>query len=250
MIVIFVALRTECLPISARLSDRAPLPGDSFQGYRGRVADVPVAVVVTGMGMRRSRISSARALDSLPGIDLVMTCGVAGGLRDDLEVGQVVVGERLLTCREDDFQPEQIVASRPELLGRCIAALKVSRRSFAVGPMLTSRRAIATSIDKRRAHLESGGAISVDMESAVIALESERRGLPFVCLRTILDTAAEDVAGAGLVDNDGRVRPLAAAKALFTNPRTVVGVVRLVRNLRLATQSLGSTLEALLPSLQ
>jgi nucleoside phosphorylase len=170
-------------------------------------------------------------------------------LRDDLEVGQVVMGERLMTCRDDDFQPEQIVAPRADLLDRCVTELNASRRSFAVGPMLTSRRAITTSVDKRRAHMESGGAISVDMESTVIALECERRGLPFICVRTILDTAGEDVAGARLVDQDGRVRPLAAAKALVTSPRTVVGVARLVRNLRRSTQSLAVTLEALLPRL-
>jgi adenosylhomocysteine nucleosidase len=248
VILIFVALKAECLPIRARLSDgRARL---DLGGYQGQIAGVPVTLAVTGMGMRRSRISSGRAMDLLNRIDLIVTSGVAGGLRDDLTVGQVVLGERLLTCRDDDFHPEIVINPPTEWISRFATALDASRTSHAIGPMMTSRRPIITGADKQRAFVQSGGAIGVDMESAAIALEAERRGLPFVCMRTILDTAGEDVVGARLMDQEGRVRPLAAARALVTTPRMIIGAARLVRNLRLATRSLASALEAVLPRLQ
>jgi hypothetical protein len=44
---------------------------------------------------------------------------------------------------------------------------------------MTSRRVLVTAADKRRSHHETG-AISVDMESAVVALEAQRRGILFV----------------------------------------------------------------------
>jgi adenosylhomocysteine nucleosidase len=250
MILIFVALKAEAHPIRACLSDSEALLDWGLGGNRGRIAGVPVALVTTGMGMRRSRISSARAMDSLPGIDFLLISGVAGGLRDDLTVGQVVLSERLLTCRDDDFQPEQTVDPPAEWVSRFVNALESSQTSYAIGPMMTSRRPLTTGADKHRAYLQSGGAISVDMESAAIALEAERRGLPFVCMRTILDTAGEEVIGARLVDQNGRVRPLAAAKALITSPRMIIGVGHLLKNLRLATHSLASALEAVLPRLQ
>jgi adenosylhomocysteine nucleosidase len=250
MILIFVALRPESHPIRSRLSERRPLPDSNLNGYQGRIAAMPVSLIATGMGVRRARVSSGRAMDSLPGIDFVLISGVAGGLREDLTVGQVVLSERLLTCRDDDFRPEHVIDPSTEWIGRFAAALQASQRPYALGPMMTSRRPIMSAPDKHRAFMESGGAISVDMESAVIALEAQRRGLPFVCMRTILDTAGEDVVGARLMDRDGHVRPLAAAKALITNPRMIIGVVHLVRNLRLATHSLASALEAVLPRLQ
>lgn len=250
MILIFVALKAESHPIRARLSDRGALPGSGLDGYQGRIAGVPVTLAVTGMGMRRSRISAAKAMDSVAAIDLVVTSGVAGGLRDDLTVGQVVLSERLLTCRDDDFQPEQIIDSSTAWTGRFVTGLETSGISHAAGLTMTSRRPIATTADKQRAYLQSGGAISVDMESAAIALEAERRGLPLVCMRTILDTAGEEVVGARLIDQNGRVRPLAAAQALITNPRMIIGVARLLKNLRLATNSLASTLETVLPRIE
>lgn len=250
MILIFVALSTELRPICARLSDTRALPDLNLNGYQGRIAGVPVMLVLTGMGMRRSRRSAARAMDSLTPIDLVITTGVAGGLRDDLTVGQVVLGERLSTCRDGDFQPEELVDPSTEWIRRFVMALNGSGISYEIGPMITSRRPITTRADKHLAYLQSGGAISVDMESAVIAFEAERRGLPFACMRTILDTADEDVVGAQLVDQSGRVRPLTAARTLITSPRMIIGVARLLRNLRVATHSLVSALEAVLPRLE
>jgi adenosylhomocysteine nucleosidase len=250
MILIFVALKAEAHPIRARLSDGRAMTDSKANRYQGRIADVPVTLIATGMGLRRARIAAAQAMDSLNSIDLVVTSGVAGGLRDDLTVGQVVLSEQLITCRDDDLQPEQAIDAPAKWLNKCVAALEASRISQAAGPTMTSRRPLMTAADKQRAHLLSGGAIAVDMESASIALEAERRGLPFVCMRTILDTATEDVVGARLADQDGRVRPLAAAKALITDPRMIIGVARLLRNLRLATYSMASALEVLLPRLQ
>jgi nucleoside phosphorylase len=249
MVLIFVALKAESHPIRARLSGSAALSDSDLDGYQGRIAGVPVTLAVTGMGMRRSRISAAKAMDSLAAIDLVIASGVAGGLRGDLAVGQVILSECLVTCRDNDFRPEQIIDSPSEWIGRFATGLEASGISHAAGPTMTSRRPIMTAGDKRRAYLQSGGAISVDMESAAIALEAERCGLPFVCMRTILDTADEDVVGTRLIDQNGRVRSLAAAKALITDPRMIISVVHLLRNLRLATNSLAAALEAILPRL-
>jgi adenosylhomocysteine nucleosidase len=249
MFLIFVALKAEFNPIRARFSDKEALLDSNLNGYRGRISGVPVVLIATGMGVRRSRMSSARVMDSLAGIDFVLISGVAGGLRDDLMVGQVIVSQRLLTCREEDFQPKQFVDPPAQWISRFTSALEASRTHYAIGPMMTARRPIITGIDKQRAYAQSG-AISVDMESAAIALEAERRGLPFICIRTILDAAGEDVVGGRLIDHNGRVRPLAAARALITSPRMILGAARLVKNLRLATRSLASTLETVLPLIQ
>jgi adenosylhomocysteine nucleosidase len=250
MILILVALKAESHPIRALLSDTKPMLNSHPDGYQGRMAGVPVAVLPTGMGVRRSRSAAAGVMDSLRGIDLVLIAGVAGALRDDLTVGQVVLSERLMTCREDDFQPEQAVDPPHQWSSKFATALAASGISYAIGPTMTSRRPIVTRADKHRAYLQTGGALSVDMESAAVALEAARRGLAFACMRTILDTAGEDVAGARLVDENGQMRPLAAVKALITSPRMVIGVAHLLRNLRLATHALAAALEAVLPRLE
>ncbi|HKV55288.1 MAG TPA: hypothetical protein VJN94_11685 [Candidatus Binataceae bacterium] len=247
MILLFHAFAAEVHPIIARLTEASALPDAAVRGQQGKISGVPVTLVASGIGMRRSRLAAGRAMDSLPAAELVIISGVAGALRDNLAVGHPVLGQRLITRRsDDDFQPEQILDIPSEYFVRLATALEAAQIDYTAGAMMTSRRALTTSADKRRAHTESG-AITVDMESAAIAFEAQRRGLPFVCLRTILDTASEDVVGAALADENGEVRALAAAKALITHPRMIGGVVHLLRNLRLAASSLASTLEAILP---
>ena len=249
MILIFCAFKAEAHPIRRRFSAGASLADSGLDGYQGRIGNVPAVLVTTGIGMRKSRIAAARALDVLRPIDLVVISGVAGALRQDLTVGQIVLSDRFFTRREQSFQPEHIVESSLQWRGRVAAALDDARIGYATGPVLTSRRPLISSADKHRAYRESG-AISVDMESAVIAQEAERRAYPFVGLRAIMDTADEDVAGAELADEDGRVRAGPAARALLRNPAIVLDAMHLLRNLRRATRSLASSLEVLLPQLR
>ena len=44
--------------------------------------------------------------------------------------------------------------------------------------------------------------------------------------------------GAGLADENGRVRPFAAARAIVTNPAIIAGGIRLLRNLSVATKAM------------
>jgi len=245
MILVFCAFGAEFEPIRARLAMKAPLKHDGIRGCHGHIGNISLALVATGVGMRQAQHNAAHALDTLHDIDLVVITGVAGALTDDLPIGRVVLGDKLMTRQEENFRPDRILdVSRNwfEVFARALTAAGVE---YASGPMMTSRRAIMTESDKHLAHVASG-AITVDMESAVIGLEANNRQLPFVCMRTILDTAGQDLTGAVLADENGHVRLLAAAKTLIKNPTMIVGVARLIRNLRLATDSMAVALEAVL----
>ena len=170
---------------------------------------------------------------------------MAGALHADLPIGRVVLADRLMVRRGEEFAAEAVVEAPIGHRETFAAALRAARITFATGAILTSRRAIAKVDDKRRAH-EALGAIAVDMESALIALEAARRGMPFVCLRTIMDTATEGIDGARLADENGRVRPLAAAAALIAQPRLVLSSLKLMRNLRAATRSMAEAISVVL----
>ena len=243
MILIFCAFGAEMQPLRARIADESLLREDALSGYYGRIGNTNVALVETGIGMRRSRAAAAHALDRLGDIDLVVTTGVAGALREDLALGAVVLADRVMTRRPDSFAAERTLEVPRKWLAAVSGALEAAGIEYAQGATLTSRRAIVTAADKRQAHAESG-AIAVDMESAVIAIEADNHGLPFVHLRTIMDTAAQEVIGADLADENGKVRVMAAAKTLLKNPGKIVGVARLVRNLRLASTSMAVAIDA------
>jgi len=245
VILVFCAFGAEFGPLCARLPDPAPFTREGFIGASGRVNGTPVTLIKTGVGIRRARDTAGRALGALDDINLVVITGVAGALHNELVVGNVVLADRLITRQEESFHPDQILEVPRQPFQTFASALEASGIRYSVGGMLTSRRAIATIADKRLAAAQSG-AVAVDMESAAIADEAQRRGMPFVCLRTILDAAGDELMGAALADENGRVRPLAAAKAMVTNPAMLIGAARLVRDLRRSTRVLAAVMEAVL----
>jgi adenosylhomocysteine nucleosidase len=245
MMLVFCAIGAEFAPLRARLRDCAAIDNTAIRGCSGELAGTPVTLVVSGVGIRRARHSATLALDTLTGVECVMSTGVAGALRSDLQIGDVVIGDRLLMRREEEFASDQTIEVASERVELLAAALRAANIDHTRGAVLTSRRAIAKALDKQRAHAAMG-AIAVDMESAVIAHEASARNLPFVCLRTILDTAAQNLDGAMLADENGRVRALRAARALMANPRLIGASIRLMRDLRVATNSMAMAVDAAL----
>lgn len=249
VILVFCAFGAEFGPLRARMHPATPLRIDGLVGCSGRIGKYEVTLVKTGIGIRRARESADRALDSLRDVELVAIAGVAGSLHRDLRVGDVLLADRLMMRREESFHAERIVHVPGEPFQTFRVALESAGIAFTAGALLTSPRAIASVIDKRLA-ADQSGAIAVDMESAAIADEVHRQGQPFICLRTILDEVDHELVGAALADEDGRVRPLSAAKSIITNPTILVGATRLMRNLRTSTRILASVMEATLQRLE
>jgi adenosylhomocysteine nucleosidase len=249
VILVFCAFGAEFGPLRARMRPATSLRIDGLVGSRGRIGKYEVTLVKTGIGVRRARESAERALDSIRDVELVAIAGVAGALHRDLRVGNVLLADRLMMRRAESFHAEGIVDVPREPFETFSVALESAAIAFTAGALLTSHRAIPSVMDKRLA-AEQSGAIAVDMESAVIAAEVHRRGQPFVCLRTILDEVDHELVGATLADENGRVRPLSAAKAIITNPAILVGATRLMRNLRTSTRILASVMESTLQRLE
>lgn len=243
MILIFCAFGAELGPLRALVRAEQALDIKGLQGCYGTLGSTSIALAASGIGMRRAQASARRALDEIRGIDLIILTGVAGALADNLEIGELVMADSLMTRDGDNEQPARTIEVPREHFAAYSSALDAAGIRHARGGLLTVRHPLMTPAQKRLAGVHSG-AIAVDMETAVIAFEAAARGIPFVAMRTIMDTVDHDLAAAGLADENGDVRPLKAAAALIRNPAMVAGVVRLMRNLRRATRSMALAIEA------
>jgi nucleoside phosphorylase len=243
VILIFCAFGAELRPLRSRVRAEKALGIEGLEGCYGTIGTNSVALVATGIGMRRAHASARRVLDEIRDIDLIILTGVAGALADNLEIGDLVMADRLMTRDGDIGQPAGTLEVPRDHFAACSSALGAAGIRHARGGLLTVRRPLMTHAQKRLAG-EQTGAIAVDMETAVIAFEAAARGIPFVAMRTIMDTVKHDLAAAGLADENGNVRPLKAAAALIRNPVMVASAVRLMRNLRRATRSMALAIEA------
>ena len=243
MILIFCAFGGELDPIRARVQVEKALDIKGIKGCYGRLGTTKVALAASGIGMRRAQENAHRVLDHMRAVDLIILTGVAGALADNLEIGDLVLADLLMTRDGDNDQAARTIEVPRGRFETCASALDAARIRYKRGPLLTVKFPLVTGAEKRFAGQHTG-AIAVDMETAVIAFEAAARGIPFVAMRTIMDTVDHDVAGAVLADENGKVRPLKAAAALARNPAMVSGVIRLVRNLRQATHSMAIAIEA------
>jgi adenosylhomocysteine nucleosidase len=243
MILIFCAFGAELEPLRARVHAQRALGIEGLKGCYGRIGTTQIALAASGVGMRRAKESAGRVLDEMHDVDLIILTGVAGGLVDNLAIGEVVLADRLMTREGDDERPTRIIEVPQDHFETSSSALHTAGIRHARGALLTVKYPLITGAEKRLA-AEQTGAIAVDMETAVIAFEAAARAIPFIAMRTIMDTVDHDLAAAGLADRNGRVRPLKAAAMLVRNPAMVAGVIRLVRNLRQATHSMARSVEA------
>ncbi len=243
MILIFCAFRAELEPIRKLVHAQKALGINGLEGCYGRIGDTQVALATSGIGMRRAAENAPRVFGEVHDVELVILTGVAGALADNLAIGDLVLANRLMTREGDSAEPARTFEVPRIHLELVSARLDTAGIDHSRGGILTVKYPLATEAEKRRAG-QSTGAIAVDMETAVIALEAAARGIPFVAMRTIMDTVEHDLAGAGLADEDGKVRPFKAAAALARNPAMVAGVVRLVRNLRRASDAMAVAMDA------
>jgi 4-hydroxy-3-methylbut-2-enyl diphosphate reductase len=152
----------------AELTVATPLWVENFAVKRS----LPTSrVVLTGMGPRRSRGNRAKIAGDGP----LAVMGVAGGLAEDVQPGDVVVASEVregLTC---------VVTLRSSDLAE---SLREMGFRVHVGPIVSVPRVAGAN---ERAALARTGAIAVDTETA--QLLDGWPGRPLAVVRTIVDTA-------------------------------------------------------------
>jgi len=245
LILIFYAFSREVSALKRRLRNRIPLNLKGLSGFRIRTERCEVAFVATGIGLKRASAIARQALSALPDTELVIGTGVAGALSGGLRPGDIVIADRVMKAREDTPHPEHVVPVDAATVEHCERTLHAAGLESSTGGILSSPRVIANAAGKRAAKQDSG-AIAVDMESAAIAIEAASRGIPFAIVRTVIDSLEDEIFGAEMADEQGRVKPLAAASYLVRNPGAVLKLPWMIRNLALATRALADAIEALI----
>lgn len=152
---------------------------------RGRTSRVNAGTLVhvSGMGKPAARAAALALVEA--GVTSLVSWGMAGGLDPALPAGTICLPVSILTEHDERFDTE---LHRREALRAAVAG------QYAVncGVLLTCERALESVAAKAAAYRERG-AVAVDMESAEVARVALERGLPFVAVRVIVDTAKDSL---------------------------------------------------------
>jgi nucleoside phosphorylase len=196
-VVIFAPLGWERRALQVGLREVHPASG--ARRWSGRLGDGATCLLVqAGVGFGRAAAIAA----GVPPAGLFVTCGCAGALTPALRTGDVIAADAVLGIDAaggaTDRLPATATVTADWARGRGLV--------LHVGPVVSSPRLLASAEDK--GHAARLGGLVVDMESAPIAAEARRRGVPNVVLRVVLDlsTQALDLPTDGVDADSGEVR--------------------------------------------
>jgi adenosylhomocysteine nucleosidase len=219
-----------------------PLRGISFE-LSGQIC----VLVTSGMGVRRAG-EAARNLSALSPVlntpQLLISFGIAGAVKGDLEIGDVVLAEAVCKLEKGAHGPLLPLKAWPT----------------------AAREAATQALAKRGKHLYSGTAVTtggsqvmesrlgelkhpiLEMETAGIAQVAAEAGIPLLSLRAISDGPCAPIPFdlGEVMDEDANLRAGKLMKMIVRNPRIVLQSRRIMRNNRIAADNAAIALVAAL----
>jgi len=214
------------------------LPGAGFQ--RGGRECI---LVTSGMGTRRAA-EAARILIETAHPSCLISFGIAGAVREDLNIGDVVLAMKNYT-----FEGGSLSAPRPlaPLSGGARAAVAQVLRPF------DARLFAGSAVTTREAQLgpQSSPQLEnpvLEMETAGILQAAAPGGIPLVVLRSVSDGPQSPIPFdlETVMDDDYKLRPAAMLKAILKHPEILLQSGRMARNSRVAADNAARAVLAVL----
>lgn len=191
--------------------------------------DLPLGVIQSGPGPARAARAATAALAS--GACGLLSFGLAGALRAELEPGAVLLPRRVRSVEGASFEADR----------EWHAELAAGVRSLGLAPALDDLLSVPAAITSvaEKAEAGAGGAAAADMESAAIAAVAARAGARFVALRVVVDAAGDELPAdvERWIDERGE-RRIGAALSAALNPKEWRGLWTLARRYRAARHTL------------
>lgn len=208
---ILCALLEEQALLVAELGDPPPLPGVGLEARSGRLRGRDVVVAAAGVGKVRAATTATLLVERL-GCRALVLSGVAGGLGDELGIGDIVIADRVIDIdygRATDsgriiYQPGTLPV--PETIPdpgyrlsagtveRIRARLAETGLPATLGTVVTGDAFLASSRVRDELAAE-WGALAIEMEGSALCGVAERFDVPWLVVRALSDQAGEESLG-------------------------------------------------------
>jgi adenosylhomocysteine nucleosidase len=237
-ILVTFALETEFAPWRAMHNFRREKWG-AADAYLSEISSAQVGVVLTGVGPRQARLAASGIMQNEPeSIDCCVSSGLAGGLRPEYQIGQVLAARSVYSEGLREGMESQVLESSSALVSFAgdSGATLVSR-------FYSAEHIVARADEKR--HL-GASADAVEMESFEVMREMQAKGIPSIAIRAISDTAEENLPldMSQVFTDEGQVSIPRVLGQVVRKPQSLPGLVRLGKNSRAAAESLARFLDS------
>jgi hopanoid-associated phosphorylase len=188
------------------------------------------------MGGAAAALGARALIDA--GAGALASWGMAGGLDPMLAAGTIFLPSEVMALQGPTLPTARLWRER-------LCDALASQGPVAHGKLLTTAKAIGSVADKAALFRETGAA-AVDMESVAIAEVAQTRGLPFIAVRVVVDSARDALPQAVTVaaDSAGHLHMWRLIGALTRAPGDLAPLIRLARRYRAASRSLAAVARA------
>lgn len=165
--------------------------------------------------------------------DWILHFGLSGGLDPQLAVGDCLLAEKILTTHNS-------INTDPRWNIKITEIGQKNKINFKTGIQFSSDMVLARPTQKKLA-LEKYHAIGVDMESYWVAEAAQKKQIPYYFLRSVFDTATEDLsplANANTITPEGQLTPAGLATSLIKNPKLILSLPQYQKKAAIANKKL------------
>jgi adenosylhomocysteine nucleosidase len=230
------ATAMELAPLYSRCDRIRKYIGGQYTFRGARLGEIRIAGVQCGMGAPAARKATRALLDGHTP-KWIISAGFSGALSPELKVGDIVVGNSLVSTTGDELSIDLRMEANPA------AGLHVGR--------LLMAGAIVRSVAEKQSLAEQYGALAVDMESLAVAEVCRDAKIRCLAVRAISDDLSADLPPEILtvVGGSGSIRLGAALGAIWKRPGSVKEMWRLRELAMTAADRLADFLEGVIQQL-
>lgn len=187
-------------------------------------------VLISGIGAQNAAFAAQKLINE--GVTTLVSWGTAGSLSENLQPGDIVLPESVQLSHDQIYRVDQ--NWRQQLIKQITPEINPHG-----GSLLHSNEVITTAEQKSQLH-DDTEAVAVDMESGAVAQIADQRGLPFLIIRSIVDSSTESIPTTAInsIDEFGQTKPIALMTNLIKKPGDIPKLIRLGKHFRLARKSL------------
>jgi nucleoside phosphorylase len=236
-ILVTFALETEFAPWRSNHRFRIEKWGGITDTYVCEIGGAEVGVVLTGAGPKQASLRAAEVISrESDSINLCISAGLAGALKETYEIGQVLAAKSVFSDAAHADSPKILQSSEP------LAAFAADCGATVVDQFYSAEHVVSRAEEKA-----SLGRLAdaVEMESYEILREASAFGIPAIAIRSISDLANEDLPldMDGVFSAEGEVSIPRVLGQVALHPMAVPGLMKLGSQSKRAAESLARFLD-------
>lgn len=247
-IAVITAMQEEFRAVANSLGNLGKVPSANLQPVRINCNGHEFILLESGMGFDNAAGGAELLAKERP--DLFVSVGFCGAIESSLQVGDVLVAEKIIIANESDFDEIPVILSG---IGLTLVALQAAEGKRVYGGTFVSTSTITSKKSLKEALPGSYPNLVVEMESGAIAIVAEEHSIPMLAIRAVSDPADEELGFTLDEFCDPYMRRILPHKVLITilkKPYIIPQLMRLSLGSRIAARNITTAISSLLPLLQ